>query len=456
MDIQGIGMLKSRMQETLYMSQNQESLNEESIKLANDLSVFPWPHFKVQEPCTMCCGRRECCCQGQQGSMERAREDDGLERVKELRKMRKKEEIELAAVKREEVIQRLATKLTKNESQKARIPHDCSSRILFGTGQFMSALEDQFERSLSESLKNFEKFFTHSSSMHDSKNRIDEAVDIFRQKREDKVELLERSAYSLVRVPAAQSVQKFAAKHNCQVQELLAINPSLQKRDELELDQYVRVPLPCNNRAQRVKIMEDRAVCIVYHYLERCGTVAEMTASPVVPGDLSFHRLDGSTICHLAAEFGNLEILEYLQLLEGKLVSKSCLNGSNIAHIAAAHGRWEVLEWIYKKSKFSFLLRLARNDGLLPVHCAAKSGHMKALKWFHSNVPGSISLKTSSNISQGGSLTTAYLAALGCHKNVCKWIWKIDSSLFTMQAADGSTALGLLSILDSIEQEENT
>ena len=200
--------------------------------------------------------------------------------------------------------------------------------------------------------------------------------------------------------------------------------------------------------------MEDRAVCIVYHYLQSCSSVAEMAASAVSPGDLVFHRMDGSTVSHLAAEFGNIEVLDYLQQIEGKLVSKASLNGSNIAHVAATHGRWEVLEWIHRKSKFSFLLRLTRGDGFSPVHCAAKFGHMKALKWFHNNMPGSISLKTSASNSERGKLTTAYLAALACHKNVCKWIWKIDQSLFTMQAADGSTALGLLSILDSMDNDE--
>ena len=96
MDLQGIGMLKSRMQETIFMSQNQETLNEESISLANALSSFSWPHFKVQEPCTLCCGRTTCtCCEENKGSIEQARIDDGIERVKELRKMRRQEEMEV-------------------------------------------------------------------------------------------------------------------------------------------------------------------------------------------------------------------------------------------------------------------------------------------------------------------------------------------------------------------------
>ena len=74
----------------------------------------------------------------------------------------------------------------------------------------MSALEDQFERSLSESLKRFQSALDHRKDAQESKREIDEAIDKYRQKREDKVELLERSMYSLVRVTAVQNVHKVA------------------------------------------------------------------------------------------------------------------------------------------------------------------------------------------------------------------------------------------------------
>eukprot|EP01126_Amoeba_proteus_P047286 TRINITY_DN5388_c0_g1_i10.p1 TRINITY_DN5388_c0_g1~~TRINITY_DN5388_c0_g1_i10.p1 ORF type:complete len:640 (-),score=125.86 TRINITY_DN5388_c0_g1_i10:55-1974(-) len=96
------------------------------------------------------------------------------------------------------------------------------------------------------------------------------------------------------------------------------------------------------------------------------------------------HTPEGYAAIHVAAKRGNVLFLKYL-LEEGYDVGTVSSHGSTICHVAAEFHQLEVLKFIHENKRELFFI--ANIYGQLPLHCAAINGTEELMDFFFSVIP---------------------------------------------------------------------
>ena len=89
------------------------------------------------------------------------------------------------------------------------------------------------------------------------------------------------------------------------------------------------------------------------------------------------------TPAHVAADAGNLPVLEFLLGKKSDFSLKDALN-ENLAHKAAKKGRLEVLKFLHEKGLLAAMLRERNNFGQTPRYFALRSRNNALVKFIDS------------------------------------------------------------------------
>lgn len=91
---------------------------------------------------------------------------------------------------------------------------------------------------------------------------------------------------------------------------------------------------------------------------------------------------DGSFPVHMAAKYGQVQILEEILKRCPEALELLDRNGQNIFHVAAKNGKLKIIKFIlkcYKDENLDKLINEQNVDGNTPLHLAAKNWHPKVV-----------------------------------------------------------------------------
>ena len=148
---------------------------------------------------------------------------------------------------------------------------------------------------------------------------------------------------------------------------------------------------------------------------------------------------DNSTVAHLAAAFGHLNVLKWIgqQKECAHLISAKDEDGQTIAHRAARMGKLEVLQWI--ELKYAQLLSVKDDDGQTPVHLAARRGKVEVLQLICKRKDAAQLLIVEDNRGQ----TVAHHAARTGQLDVLQFLYNNGVDVFSVKNRDGKTPCDL-------------
>ncbi|XP_064594563.1 ankyrin repeat, PH and SEC7 domain containing protein secG-like [Liolophura sinensis] len=98
-------------------------------------------------------------------------------------------------------------------------------------------------------------------------------------------------------------------------------------------------------------------------------------------GDISVSTNEGTTLLHIAALRGHVNILDYILLkLGNEALHVQSRDGSSLLHFAAGNGNDDVIRHLIKNPAFPEVLDLVDVNDSTPAHDAAEGGHVDCLK----------------------------------------------------------------------------
>ena len=144
---------------------------------------------------------------------------------------------------------------------------------------------------------------------------------------------------------------------------------------------------------------------------------------------MRFSEILEFNVFHIAAIFGNLDLIEALYTDDPESIFRTDPSGFTCAHSAAQNGHLHVLKWLWQ-NKRKLLYKKTPAD-ITVMHSAAIVGRLEVVKglWaldnsflYQSAVDGWI---------------PAHAAVAYCRLDVIKWMWSIDQDAFARRNKEG-------------------
>ena len=135
------------------------------------------------------------------------------------------------------------------------------------------------------------------------------------------------------------------------------------------------------------------------------------------------------SFAHVAAEHGQIEVLEFLHEVVPETLKAADGDGALPAHWAAQNGHEGVLQFLHKVAPQT--LESADGNGAFPAHLAAFNGHEGALQFLHQVVPHTL------NVADGDGTLPAHLAAGNGHEGVLQFLHKVAPQTLESATGDG-------------------
>ena len=135
------------------------------------------------------------------------------------------------------------------------------------------------------------------------------------------------------------------------------------------------------------------------------------------------------SFAHVAAEHGQIEVLEFLHEVVPETLNVADGNGRVPAHWAAETGHEEVLQFLHKVAPQT--LESADGNGALPAHWAALNGHEGVLQFLHKVVPQTL------ESADGDGGFPAHWAAFNDHEGVLQFLHKVTPQTLESAAGNG-------------------
>ncbi|KAM7515730.1 hypothetical protein LguiA_005313 [Lonicera macranthoides] len=163
--------------------------------------------------------------------------------------------------------------------------------------------------------------------------------------------------------------------------------------------------------------------------------------------------IDRRTALHEAAEFGDLEFVQYLVRRRPRWVTTADSKGVTPLHLAAANGHLEVVRHLILDQNqnqnhlqggsgtFSFLIK--DDEGNTPLHMAADNGHKQVVKLFISKLlPGYLFIKPTSSLQR---------CVILCGLQTLQQIVDADPNFLNGFDEDGNTLLHTATLLNNLQ-----
>ena len=134
------------------------------------------------------------------------------------------------------------------------------------------------------------------------------------------------------------------------------------------------------------------------------------------------------SFAHVAAEHGQIEVLQFFQEKVPETLKTATGNGALPAHLAAMNGHEGALQFLHQVVPET--LGAAAGNGVLPAHVAAMNGHEGVLQYLHQVVPETLGNAT------GTGWFPAHWAAQNGHEGVIQYLHQVVPE--TLGAATGT------------------
>ena len=135
------------------------------------------------------------------------------------------------------------------------------------------------------------------------------------------------------------------------------------------------------------------------------------------------------SFAHVAAEHGQIEVLQFLHEVVPETLKAADGNGKLPAHLAALNGHEGVLQFLHKVAPQT--LESATGNGVLPAHFAAYNGHEGVLQFLHQVVPETL------GAAAGNGKLPAHWAAQNGHEEVLQFLHKVAPQTLESATGDG-------------------
>ena len=148
-----------------------------------------------------------------------------------------------------------------------------------------------------------------------------------------------------------------------------------------------------------------------------------------IPYNELCQRDSQQSLAHVAAEHGQIEVLQFLHEVVPETLNVADGNGRVPAHLAAENGHEGVLQFLHKVAPQT--LESATGNGKLPAHWAAFNGHEGVLQFLHKVAPETL------KVADGNGDLTAHLAAFNGHEGVLQFLHKVAPQTLESATGDG-------------------
>ena len=135
------------------------------------------------------------------------------------------------------------------------------------------------------------------------------------------------------------------------------------------------------------------------------------------------------SLAGVAAEHGQIEVLQYFQEKVPETLNVADGNGWLPAHWAALNGHEGVLQFLHEVVPET--LNVADGNGRVPAHLAAENGHEGVLQFLHQVVPQTLESAT------GNGKLPAHWAARNGHEGVLQFLHQVAPQTLESAAGDG-------------------
>ena len=146
----------------------------------------------------------------------------------------------------------------------------------------------------------------------------------------------------------------------------------------------------------------------------------------------------GFRAIHLAAYYGNLEILRYLVDVAHVNVNAVSDDGWTPLHLASQRGNLPMVQYLVEKCHVNVMIKDI--DGFIALHLASGKGHLEVVQYFVQTCPDDIVTTKSTT-----GFTAFHLACQSGHLHVVRYLVQDCHVDVTAKTNDGSTALHLAS-----------
>lgn len=176
------------------------------------------------------------------------------------------------------------------------------------------------------------------------------------------------------------------------------------------------------------------------HYAVKAGCIEAINTLLSLKVRLNPSNVYGQAPIHQAAE-KDLNILKILYA-KGADIYLQDQNGANICHIAAQYGKLDIIKWL--EQGLGLKMKWLDQDGDSPIHYAARNGHVKVLEYFDCK-------GLSMNIPNIAGETPLFLAAFEKHLNVIEYLHEKIGISITEPDKDGDYLVHIAAIEGDVD-----